>query len=260
MSLADGVLACIPGDMAFSAELHAILRERFPVEKMRAESAEVGRRFGRWCCPGDGAPLNADAECAQCGQSLRDLLSSLAEHPHCDEATALKYEADLETARRRFSPAANKPKLGPFERYTDCARTVMRLANQEAQRFGSPFLGTEHLLLGLSREDRGVAALALKNLGVGLERLRESVGGLVESESELATLRHLPFTPRASRAIEDSLDRARLWNHLYVGTEHMLLGLLRDPENTAVQVLSRLGLHPDAIRLEVCHILGKETD
>lgn len=257
MRLADGVFACIAGDMTLSTRIHALLRERFPTDKPRAESAEIGHRASRWFCPECGVPLDNDACCRYCGQTLRDLLSALSEHLHGDEAAALKYEADLQTAQERL----NRVRDGILsECYTDRAETVIQLAVQEAQRFNAEFLGTEHLLLGLLKENGGVAAHVLKGLGLNLQQVRATISTFAESGSDVAHLRMLPLTPRMTRAVEHSLGEARRLNHNYVGTEHLLLGLLCDPENTAVQSMVRLGVPPDDVRSEILNLLGHELE
>lgn len=260
MSLADGVFACIPGDMALATKMHAILRERFPADKPRAESVDVGRRVSRWFCPECGVPVDEDAHCRHCGHTLCDLLSALSEHLHGDEAAALKYEADLQTAQGRLRTSPNERIPDPYERFTERAETVMKLANQEAQRFNAEFLGTDYVLLGLLRENAGVAAYVLQGLGLNLQQARVAVGASAESGIDLVKLPSLPPTPRMRRAIEYSFDEARRLNHMYVGTEHLLLGLLREPENGAVQVLTRLGVPPADIRREILNILGHELD
>src|SRR6478752_5990925 len=129
-----------------------------------------------------------------------------------------------------------------YERFTDRARKVMQLANQEAQRFNHEYIGTEHILLGLVKEGSGVAANVLKNLDVDLRKIRLEVEKLVQSGPEMVTMGKLPQTPRAKKVIEYSMEEARNLNHNYVGTEHILLGLLREQEGVAAQVLMNLGL------------------
>ena len=111
-----------------------------------------------------------------------------------------------------------------YERFTDRARKVMQLANQEAQRFNHEYIGTEHVLLGLIKEGSGVAANVLKNLDVDLRKIRLEVEKLVQSGPDMVTMGKLPQTPRAKKVIEYSMEEARHLNHNYVGTEHILLG------------------------------------
>jgi ATP-dependent Clp protease ATP-binding subunit ClpC len=143
-----------------------------------------------------------------------------------------------------------------YERFTDRARKVMQLANQEAQRFNHEYIGTEHVLLGLIKEGSGVAANVLKNLDVDLRKIRLEVEKLVQSGPDMVTMGKLPQTPRAKKVIEYSMEEARNLNHNYVGTEHILLGLLREQEGVAAQVLMNLGLKLEEVREEVLNLLG----
>ncbi len=143
-----------------------------------------------------------------------------------------------------------------YERFTDRARKVMQLANQEAQRFNHEYIGTEHVLLGLIKEGSGVAANVLKNLDVDLRKIRLEVEKLVQSGPDMVTMGKLPQTPRAKKVIEYSMEEARNLNHNYVGTEHILLGLLREQEGVAAQVLMTLGLKLEDVREEVLNLLG----
>ncbi|MHC4075859.1 MAG: ATP-dependent Clp protease ATP-binding subunit [Planctomycetota bacterium] len=143
-----------------------------------------------------------------------------------------------------------------FERFTDRARKVMALANQEAQRFNHEYIGTEHILLGLVKEGSGVGATVLKNLDVDIKKLRLEVEKLVKSGPDMVTMGKLPQTPRAKKVIEFAIEEARSLNHNYVGTEHILLGLLRESEGIAAQVLMSLGLKLEDIRQEVLNLLG----
>ena len=147
-----------------------------------------------------------------------------------------------------------------YERFTDRARKVQQLANQEAQRFNHEYIGTEHILLGLVKEGNGVAASVLKNLGVDLRKIRLEVEKLVRSGPDLVTMGRLPLTPRAKKVIEYSMEEARTLNHNYVGTEHILLGLLREQEGVAAQVLMNLGLKLEEVRGEVLNILGQNDE
>ena len=145
-----------------------------------------------------------------------------------------------------------------YERFTDRARKVMQLANQEAQRLNHEYIGTEHVLLGLIAEGSGVAANVLRNLGVDLRRVRSEVEKIVQygpAGRSVASGR-LPHTPRAKKGIEYSIEEARLLNHNYIGTEHLLLGFLREQEGVAAQVLMNLGLKLEDVREEVLNLLG----
>jgi ATP-dependent Clp protease ATP-binding subunit ClpC len=147
-----------------------------------------------------------------------------------------------------------------FERFTDRARKVMALANQEAQRFNHEYIGTEHILLGLVKEGSGVGATVLKNLDVDIKKLRLEVEKLVKSGPDMVTMGKLPQTPRAKKVIEYAIEEARALNHNYVGTEHILLGLLRETEGIAAQVLMSLGLKLEDLRQEVLNLLGAGVD
>src|SRR5437870_7838765 len=149
-----------------------------------------------------------------------------------------------------------------YERFTDRARKVMQLANQEAQRFNHEYIGTEHILLGLVKEGSGVAANVLKNLDVDLRKIRLEVEKIVQTGSggDMVTMGKLPHTPRAKKVIEYSIEEARNLNHNYVGTEHLLLGLLREQEGVAAQVLMNLGMKLEDVREEVLNLLGHNME
>jgi ATP-dependent Clp protease ATP-binding subunit ClpC len=147
-----------------------------------------------------------------------------------------------------------------YERFTDRARKVMQLANQEAQRFNHEYIGTEHVLLGLIKEGSGVAANVLKNLDADLRRIRLEVEKLVQSGPPTAVPGKLPQTPRVKKVIEFAMEEARNLGHNYVGTEHILLGLLREQEGVAAQVLMNLGLKLEEVREEVLNLLGAEDE
>ena len=143
-----------------------------------------------------------------------------------------------------------------FERLTDRARKVMALANQEAQRFNHEYIGTEHILLGLVKEGSGVGANVLKALDIDLRKVRLEVEKLVKSGPEMVTMGKLPQTPRAKKVLEYAIEEARNLNHNYVGTEHLLLGLLREQDGVAAQVLMNLGVKLEEGREEVLNLLG----
>ncbi len=147
-----------------------------------------------------------------------------------------------------------------YERFTDRARKVMQLANQEAQRFNHEYIGTEHILLGLVKEGTGVAANVLKNLDIDLRKIRLEVEKIVQAGPDMVTMGKLPQTPRAKKVIEYSIEEARTLNHNYVGTEHLLLGLLREQEGVAAQVLMNLGLKLEDVREEVLNLLGHNME
>jgi ATP-dependent Clp protease ATP-binding subunit ClpA len=142
------------------------------------------------------------------------------------------------------------------ERFTDRARNVMQLANQEARRFNHEYIGTEHLLLGLIKEGSGGAVGVLKNLGVDPSKIRLEIEKLILSGPRMVRMWKLPQTPRAKKVIEYSTEEARNLNHNYVGSEHVLLGLLREQEGVAAQVLMNLGLRLEQVRAEIVAHLG----
>jgi ATP-dependent Clp protease ATP-binding subunit ClpC len=141
-----------------------------------------------------------------------------------------------------------------FERFTDGARRVMALANEETRRFGHECMGTEHILLGLLKEGSGVGATVLANLGMDVEKFRSEIEGLANSGRGTATREAGPSVG-ARRVIEYAIEEARSLNHKYIGTEHILLGLLRESEGVAALVLTNLGLKIEAVRDEVLEVL-----
>ena len=147
-----------------------------------------------------------------------------------------------------------------YERFTDRARKVLQLANHEAQRLNHEYIGTEHILLGLVKEGSGVASNVLKNLDVDLTKIRREVEKLVNQGTDMIAMGKLPQTPRAKKAIEYAMDEARNLGHTYVGTEHLLLGLLREEEGIAAQVLMNLGLRLDSVREEILELIGNGKD
>ncbi|MCH9654310.1 MAG: hypothetical protein K0U86_18675 [Planctomycetes bacterium] len=146
--------------------------------------------------------------------------------------------------------------LAKYERFTDRSRKVMQLANQEAQLFNHGHLDTEHILLGLINEGAGVAAHVLKNLNLNFRRIRLEVEKNRPAVSLPVRLGMLPLTSHAEKVIENAMEEAQLLKHNYVGTEHLLLGLLREKDCLAVKVLEDLGLSIEEIRNEVLNILG----
>jgi ATP-dependent Clp protease ATP-binding subunit ClpC len=170
--------------------------------------------------------------------------------------------ADLPAASRRrgfFVVLSRWESEFMYERFTDRARKVMQLANQEAQRFNHEYIGTEHILLGLIKEAGGVAANVLRRLDIDLRKVRLEVERIVQSGRDTETMGNLPRTPRAKKVLEYTMEEAGNLNHNYVGTEHILLGLLREEEGVAAQVLMNLGVKPEFIRSEVLSLLGHDT-
>jgi ATP-dependent Clp protease ATP-binding subunit ClpC len=155
-----------------------------------------------------------------------------------------------------------------FERFTDRARRVLVLAQEEARLLNHNYIGTEHLLLGLIHEGEGVAATALESLGMSLEAVRGQVEEII-GQGQSAPTGHIPFTPRAKKVLELSLREAKQLGHNYIGTEHILLGLIREGEGVAAQVLVKLGAgldrgspagHPCAVRLRCRRHGGRCAD
>jgi ATP-dependent Clp protease ATP-binding subunit ClpC len=144
-----------------------------------------------------------------------------------------------------------------YERFTDRARKTMQLANQEAQRFNHEYIGTEHILLGLIKEGSGVAANVFRNLDIDLRKIRSEVEKIVQSGPHMVSMGKLPQTPRAKKVIEYAIEEARAFSHNYVGTEHLLLGLLREQEGVAAQVLMNLGANLELVRSETLSLLGR---
>ena len=143
-----------------------------------------------------------------------------------------------------------------FDKFTERARRVLTLAQEEAQRFNHNYIGTEHLLLGLVREGDGVAAKVLSNLGVELAKVRSAVEFII-GRGERAVLGEIGLTPRAKKVIELAVDEARRLNHHYIGTEHLLLGLVREGEGIAAGVLESLGVNLERVRAETTRILSQ---
>ena len=144
-----------------------------------------------------------------------------------------------------------------FERFTDRARKVMSIANQEAQHLGHEYIGTEHILLGLIKEGSGVGASVLRHLDVDLTALRDEAGKLIKSGSSTGIIGKLPHTPGSKKVIEYAIQEARGLNVGYIGTEHVLLGLLRVQDDVAAVVLTRLGLKLEDVRREISSLLGQ---
>lgn len=141
-----------------------------------------------------------------------------------------------------------------FERFTDRARRVVVLAQEDARLLGHNYIGTEHVLLGIAHEGEGVGAQALGNLGVSLEDARSQVEEIIGRGGSHPT-GHLPYTPRAKKVLELALREALQLGHNYVGTEHILLGLIREGEGVAAKVLVNLGADLSNVRVEVIRIL-----
>ena len=134
-----------------------------------------------------------------------------------------------------------------FERFTDQAQRVVVAAQDEARKLNHDFIGTEHILLGLTREEQGAAASALQSLGISLEAVRQQVEQII-GRGQQAPSGHIPFTPRAKKVLEFSLRESQQLRHEHIGAEHILLGLIREGEGIAAQVLARLGADLNRVR------------
>ena len=148
-----------------------------------------------------------------------------------------------------------------FDKFTERARRVLSLAQEEARRFQHNYIGTEHLLLGLIREEKGVAAKVLSNLGVELNKVRSAVEFII-GRGDRIVLGEIGLTPRAKKVIELAVDEARRLNHHYIGTEHLLLGLVREGEGIAAGVLESLGVNLEKVRtqtIQVLHAQNRQT-
>ncbi len=143
-----------------------------------------------------------------------------------------------------------------FNRFTERARKVLVLAKEEARRFSHDYIGTEHILLGLIREGEGVACAVLQNLGVSLDVLRKEIEKLIISGGVSSVLGDIPFTPRAKKSLELAAEEARTLGHNYIGTEHILLGLIREGEGLASQILFSMGVDLEKVRAEISTLLG----
>jgi ATP-dependent Clp protease ATP-binding subunit ClpC len=166
----------------------------------------------------------------------------------------------VDIKRSSSSSAASKGVItAMFERFTEKAIKVIMLAQEEARRLGHNFVGTEQILLGLIGEGTGIAAKVLKSMGVNLKEARVEVEKIIGRGSGFVAV-EIPFTPRAKRVLELSLEEARQLGHNYIGTEHLLLGLLREGEGVAARVLENLGADPSNIRTQVIRMVGESTE
>ncbi len=156
-------------------------------------------------------------------------------------------------------PTDASPGSGAFGRFTDRARDVLNLAQEEAQRLHHHYIGTEHLLLGLVREDEGIAAQALKGLGVGLDTVRGRVEALVGRGDQEVT-GEMPLTRRAKKVLELAIDEARRLGHHYLSTEHLLLGMIREGEGVGARVLHELGVDLGNARAQTMKLREAEPE
>ncbi|MBQ3283189.1 MAG: NDP-hexose 4-ketoreductase, partial [Atopobiaceae bacterium] len=147
-----------------------------------------------------------------------------------------------------------------FEKFTDKARKVMSLAQEEARKLGQMYVGTEHLLLGLIREGEGIAAQALVKLEVSYEETLATIKSITKTEDEPVPGGHIPFTPRAKRVLEDAYRETMTHGQTYISTEHLLLGIVREGNGRAMETLSRMGVSGDAVRSAVNELIAKSPE
>lgn len=186
-----------------------------------------------------------------------EIASGIREGSCYADSYARKQEED------KVATATPTPPARTCERFTDRARRVMRLANQEAQRLNHEYIGTEHVLLGIIKEGGGVAAQVLKNLDIDLRKIRLEVEKLVAPGPDMVTMGRLPQTPNTKAAIAFAIEEAAAMGHSYVGTEHLLLGLLRVQGGVACAVLVKLIVTADpvgTVRAEVLTCMGRKAD
>jgi ATP-dependent Clp protease ATP-binding subunit ClpC len=143
-----------------------------------------------------------------------------------------------------------------YDKFTERARKVFSLAQEEAQRLQHPYIGTEHLLLGLVREGEGIAAKVLSNLGVELKEVRQAVEAIIGRGDRI----EIGLTPHAKKVIELAVDEARRLNHHYIGTEHLLLGLAREGDGIAAGALESLGVDLEKVRRETIRVLNQQKN
>jgi ATP-dependent Clp protease ATP-binding subunit ClpC len=147
-----------------------------------------------------------------------------------------------------------------YEGFTDRARMVMQLANEEARRFNHEYVGTEHILLGLIKGGDSVATHVLKNLGVDVRKIRLVVEKILERGLEVAPLANLPYTPRAMKVVDYATEESRRFKHDSIGTEHILLGMLREERCAAALILANFGLRLERTREEIEKVLKQPHD
>jgi ATP-dependent Clp protease ATP-binding subunit ClpC len=145
-----------------------------------------------------------------------------------------------------------------FASFTDRARIVVKLANQEARRLNHEYVGTEHILLGLVREGKGVAGMLLRNLEIDSRTIQDEAEKIVQSGPDKVATKKLIKTPQVKKMLESAIEEARTLDHNYVGTEHLLLGLLRVEEGLAAQILKKLGLNPEVVRKALLELMNPD--
>jgi hypothetical protein len=173
---------------------------------------------------------------------------------------SLPQEAASPVAEKDSAPLEEEKKQmndrDRFDKFTERARKVVSLAQEEAQRFQHNYIGTEHLLLGLIREGKGVAAKVLADFGVELDKVRKAVEFII-GHGDRIVLGEIGLTPRSKKVIELAADEARRLNHLHIGTEHLLLGLVREGEGIAIGILESQGVNLDKVRMQTIQVLAQ---
>ena len=209
--------------------------------------------------------LTACTSCTHYYSTLRFTVNVIQQLPQPSAPVSARARL-VDAARSLAGDGGSRPVPNPeprarsrgdrFDKFTERARKVLQLAQEEAQRFNHNYIGTEHLLLGLVREDEGVAAKVLANLGVEPNRVRSAVEFII-GRSDRDVTGDVGLTPRGKKAIELSVDEALRLNHHYIGTEHLLLGLVREGEGIAAGVLESLGVSLDKVRSQVIYVLNQ---
>lgn len=216
----------------------------------RFQSSERTRKSVRMMCNAQAPALRIRGFSGLRGANVLDNLVRSGHDFHSRVAAAISV---------RGGKASRCVAKAMFERFTEKAIKVIMLAQEEARRLGHNFVGTEQILLGLIGEGTGIAAKVLKSMGINLKDARVEVEKIIGRGSGFVAV-EIPFTPRAKRVLELSLEEARQLGHNYIGSEHLLLGLLREGEGVAARVLENLGADPSNIRTQVIRMVGESTE
>ncbi|KAJ0790135.1 ATP-dependent Clp protease ATP-binding subunit ClpA CD4B [Helianthus annuus] len=218
--------------------------------KVRSKRSGNTKRAVKMMCGLQAPPMRVRTFSGLRGANALDNLVQRGQDFHSKVAAA--------TSVRKAKPSRIVPKA-MFERFTEKAIKVIMLAQEEARRLGHNFVGTEQILLGLIGEGTGIAAKVLKSMGINLKDARVEVEKIIGRGSGFVAV-EIPFTPRAKRVLELSLEEARQLGHNYIGSEHLLLGLLREGEGVAARVLENLGADPNNIRTQVIRMVGESAE
>ena len=218
--------------------------------KVRSKRSGNTKRAVKMMCSLQAHPMRVRTFSGLRGANALDNLVKRGQDFHSKVAAA--------TSVRKAKPSRIVPKA-MFERFTEKAIKVIMLAQEEARRLGHNFVGTEQILLGLIGEGTGIAAKVLKSMGINLKDARVEVEKIIGRGSGFVAV-EIPFTPRAKRVLELSLEEARQLGHNYIGSEHLLLGLLREGEGVAARVLENLGADPNNIRTQVIRMVGESAE